>query len=112
MSKRGNPKLSGRMIIVLLNCSLAAAPFETSALAEEGVWSADSQFAQVNVACSRRYTCGPGRDILHSGDTKIVSTAPKLVWGVCSVGAGPVDSCNVCNTNPPTEKCEWSLQKK
>jgi hypothetical protein len=105
--------MSGRInIAVMLSFLLSAATFGESALAEEGTWSADDQFAQVNVACSRRYTCGPGRDILHSADTKIVSTAPKLVWGVCSAGTGPVDSCNVCNTNLPNEKCEWSLQKK
>jgi hypothetical protein len=90
---------------------LAAAPVGL-VLADEGTWVADSEFAQVNVACSRRYICGPGKDVLHSADSKIVSAAPKLIWGVCSAGTGPVDSCNVCNTNPPTEKCEWSLQKK
>ena len=91
---------------------LATAFSEATVSAEPGTWLANSQFAQVNVACSRRYTCGPTKDILHSADTKIVSTAPKLVWGVCSAGTGPFDTCNVCNTNPPTDKCEWSVQKK
>jgi hypothetical protein len=55
---------------------------------------------------------GPEQGYLLNADTKIVSTPLKLVWGVCSAGSGPVDSCNVCNTNPPTEKCEWSVQKR
>jgi hypothetical protein len=84
----------------------------SAAYAETGMWSPDSQFAQANVACARKYTCGPSKDIMHGADTKIVSTPPKLVWGVCSAGTGPVDSCNVCNTNPPTEQCEWTVQKK
>lgn len=83
-----------------------------SAQADEGVWSPDTNFAQVNSYCTRSYICGPREDILHSEDTKVIATSPKLVLGVCSAGGGPIDGCNVCNTNPPTDKCEWNLQKK
>lgn len=84
----------------------------SAALADEGIWTTGSQFAQANVACMRTYTCGPAKDIMHSADMKVVSTEPKLVWGVCSAGQGPVDGCNVCLTNPPKDKCIWSLKKK
>ena len=56
----------------------------TAVSAEEGTWIADENFAQVNVACSRVYTCVTGQDILHSDDTKVVTSGKKLVWGVCS----------------------------
>jgi hypothetical protein len=82
------------------------------ASAESGQWIADSQFAQVNVACSRVYYCKPGQDILHSADTKVVTTPNKLVWGVCSAGDGPVDSCNVCLTTSPGEPCQWHVAPK
>lgn len=86
--------------------------FGASSRADDGVWQAASNFAQVNVACTRTYTCGPAKDIMHSADMKVVATDTKLVWGVCSAGQGPVDGCNVCLTNPPKDKCTWSLQKK
>ena len=78
-------------------------------LADDGVWQAEESFAQVNVLCTRVYTCGPANDILHSEDTQVISTPPKLVSGVCSAGEGAADSCNVCLTNPPQDKCEWHL---
>lgn len=78
--------------------------------ANDGVWTTTETFAQANVACFRVYTCWPASDILHDASTHVVSTPPKTVWGVCSAGGGPVDSCNVCLTNPPTEKCEWHLE--
>ncbi len=80
--------------------------------AEDGVWSPEQNFTQVNVACARVYTCGPAADILHDAETKLVPSAPKLVWGVCSAGSGATDSCNECGTNPPSERCEWHLEKK
>ena len=81
--------------------------------AEEGLWSTDeSIFAQMNVFCTRTYVCGPSTDIVYGSDKKVVSTSPRLVQGVCSTGNGPIDSCNVCLTNPPTERCEWHLEPK
>lgn len=80
--------------------------------AENGVWTPEPNFAQVNVACSRVYRCAPATDVLHSADTKVVSTSPKLVWGVCSASGGAVDSCNTCLTNPPADRCEWHTEPK
>jgi hypothetical protein len=80
--------------------------------ADEGTWRPEEPFAQVNVFCTRVYSCGPTYDILHSGETKVISTSPKAVPGVCSAGVGPADSCNECLTNPPPDKCEWHLGPK
>lgn len=89
-----------------------AAVLTTAAVvfAADGVWTTTETFAQANVACFRVYTCGPASDILRDANTHVVSTAPKTVWGVCSAGGGAVDSCNVCLTSPPAEKCEWHLE--
>jgi hypothetical protein len=82
----------------------------TAVKAEVGAWSTeDTIFTQVNVFCIRNYICGPAEDVLYSADQRIVSTSSKPVRGVCSADGGPADSCNVCLTNPPTEKCEWHL---
>jgi hypothetical protein len=82
------------------------------AVADEGVWYPEEQFAQVNVACFRAYLCRPGMDILHGPDTKLEVSDPERVWGVCSAGDGPIDSCNHCLTNMPAKKCEWKLVPK
>lgn len=82
------------------------------ARAETGAWTPASSFSQLNVACSRKYTCGPKEDVIYSADSKVVQTAPKTVWGVCSAGTGPIDTCNICLTNPPTERCEWHVESK
>ena len=81
-------------------------------LAEDGVWTPEDSFAQVNVFCTRVYTCGPVEDILHSEDTQVVSTPRKLVQGVCSAGGGAADSYNECLTNPPQDRCEWHLMPR
>jgi hypothetical protein len=83
----------------------------TSALAEDGVWRAKS-FVQLNSFCVHIYRCGPADDVLPSSDTEIVSTRPKVATGVCSAGNGPVNSCNVCLTTPPRDKCAWHLERK
>ena len=88
----------------LLNCGVT--------YAEQGVWVADDQFIQVNVACSRTYVCRPSTDILHDGNSRMVATSPILVWGICSAADGPADSCNVCLTNPPTKSCEWHMERQ
>jgi hypothetical protein len=82
------------------------------AFADTGKWYPEEQFAQVNVACVRVYVCRPGIDILHGSDTKLEVSAPERMWGVCSAGGGPADSCNHCLTNPPTKACEWKLVPK
>lgn len=100
-----------RMALGLFVSIVAVASF-APATAEDGVWTPDDNFSQVNVACTRVYTCGPISSVMYGDDKKLVSTAPKIVWGVCSAGDGPVDSCNACLTTPPTEKCEWHLEPK
>jgi hypothetical protein len=82
------------------------------ACAEEGVWTPNDDFAQINVFCTRVYKCGPSTDIVYGGDKKLVFSSPKLVQGVCSASGGAADSCNECLTNPPQEICEWHLQAK
>jgi hypothetical protein len=94
----------------VLAAVLVALPFP--AFAESGVWVADEQFAQINVACKRLYRCTTGQDILHDSNTVVRVTPPESVWGVCSAGGGPADSCNECLTNPPTTLCEWHVVPK
>jgi hypothetical protein len=53
---------------------------------EDGIWSATDTVAQINVACTRVYTCGPASAIVYDARRKVVTTAPKLVFGVCSAG--------------------------
>lgn len=96
-------------LIILISITGATA---TAAFSEEGVWTPDDTFAQVNVFCTRVYKCGPASDIVYGGDKKLVSSSPTLVKGVCSAAGGAADSCNECLTNPPKEKCEWHLEKK
>jgi hypothetical protein len=79
-------------------------------IAEEGIWVPESNFAQVNVACIRTYTCTPKTDVMYGGEKKLVHSEPRLVTGVCNVGGGPADSCNECMTTPPSETCEWHLE--
>lgn len=79
---------------------------------QTGIWSPDSTFAQLNVACVRTYTCGPSDAEMYSADQKIVASGPRQVTGVCSAGDGPVGSCNVCLTNPPSDPCKWHLERR
>lgn len=82
------------------------------AQAEPGRWTANSSFAQINVFCQRLYTCSPASDIVYDAKKKLVVSAPTTVRGVCSAGSGPVDSCNECLTNQPSEACEWHLEDR
>ena len=75
---------------------------------QPGVWTPYNEFAQLHTACYRVYSCGPATDVLHSGDTRVEATPPEVSWGVCS----GFDSCDVCNTNPPSTPCEWELVPK
>jgi hypothetical protein len=100
----------------LLHCASticsALMSFISIAAAETGEWVPQESFAQVNIACTRVYFCQPMTDVLHSEDTKIMKTPNQLVWGICSADGGPVDSCNSCLTNSPTQSCEWHLEKR
>jgi len=80
--------------------------------AENGVWTPTQNFAREEKSCIRIYTCGPGADIMHNASMSVVPSPPKLVWGVCSAGNGPLDSCKHCLAPPPKERCEWHLEKR
>lgn len=80
--------------------------------ADSGTWVKQGEFAQINVFCQRLYTCQPTEDIVYSSESKLVVTPPETVRGVCYAGAGAVDSCNQCLTNPPNAVCEWHLEEK
>ena len=60
-------------LIILISITGATA---TAAFSEEGVWTPDDTFAQVNVFCTRVYKCGPASDIVYGGDKKLVSSSP------------------------------------
>ncbi len=96
---------------VFIGCMIIAM-FIQPALTEEGVWSPQDRFMQINVGCMRVYTCGPEAAIMHSAEKDVSSSAPKESFGVCSAGGGAIDACNVCLTTPPAEKCEWHLIDK
>ncbi len=79
---------------------------------QQGVWVKEDRFAQINVYCLQTWTCVPGKDVMHSADTKVVTTAPKSVRGVCSAAGGAADSCNFCASSAPTDRCEWWIEKR
>jgi hypothetical protein len=49
---------------------------------------------------------------MFSADMQMSITPPKISHGICGAGSGPPGGCNVCITNPPSEKCEWDVQKR
>ena len=81
------------------------------AVAGEGVWQAADEFTQVNIMCTRVYSCVPEEKLWIAGDTRLAGDT-QLVWGVCSAARGAVDSCNVCLTSAPKESCEWEVVKR
>lgn len=80
-------------------------------VAEEGVW-VKGDWVQINIACRQIWHCVPKNDVIYAGDEVLVSTQSEGVMGVCSVGAGPVDSCNHCLSNQPESNCEWQIEKR
>jgi hypothetical protein len=101
-----------RPIITLKLGILLSMLCTASSLADPGTWVAQSNFAQMNVFCQRLYTCETGKAVMFSADMRLVKSPPQTVRGVCVAGSGPAGSCNQCVTNPPAERCEWSVQKK
>ena len=98
--------------VLLASLVLTSLSVPIEARADDGVWVEEPDFSQANVACFRTYVCRPATDILHGDDTVVKMSDPKIVWGVCSAGDGPVDSCHVCLTNAPSEQCPWELLPK
>jgi len=82
------------------------------ASAEIGTWSKAGNPAQVNVACVQVWSCGPSSAVIYDAKYQVKTTSPQSTTGVCSAGDGPIDSCNICLSAPPTMKCEWSLVSK
>jgi hypothetical protein len=80
------------------------------ASAEDGVWSKDGDFVVLPLGfCSQRWLCSPKEDILSSHGLNV--TPPTSTRGACSVGGGPVDSCNFCLAAEPKAKCQWSAKQ-
>lgn len=75
-----------------------------------GTWVAGS-FAQANIKCLQAWICDSGQ-VLHSPDTVVVTTPNSSSWGTCNAGNGPSDSCGVCSASPPSESCQYWLEKK
>jgi hypothetical protein len=82
------------------------------ASAEKGVWVGAKEFSHINIVCVRVYTCGPKDSMIYSADKKLSVTPPVSIRGVCAAGSGPIDSCNLCLTNPPSTSCEWKVVPK
>jgi hypothetical protein len=79
---------------------------------QAGTWVREEPFTQAHVFCFQTWTCVPGKPIIHSANTSIVTTSSKVVRGVCNAAGGPADSCNFCASNAPSDRCEWWLEKK
>jgi hypothetical protein len=77
----------------------------------DGRWES-ANFAQINLACVQAWKCIPGVDVLHGDDTKVATTPATTTTGVCNVGGGPADTCNSCAASPPTDRCQYWLEKK
>lgn len=90
---------------------VGSALIPVSALAQqgEGRWVQTEPFTQTNIACFRTYVCRPAEAMVYSGDVQLRLTEPKIVWGICVAGSGPIDGCNECATNPPDQSCSWTL---
>ncbi len=88
----------------------------TAVTADDGIWSPSSTITQINLACGRMYVCTPPLSVTYRANQKIVSTPPRMIFGVCSAWderseSGRADSCNICVTNPPADRCEWHIEK-
>jgi hypothetical protein len=46
---------------------------------------------------------------MHSADEVMQVTPAQIVWGLCTIGSGDMESCHACVTNPPTAQCEWNI---
>ena len=97
-----------RSVLVLWIGMTAMSP----ALADEGIWHANENFAQVHTACYRVYECRTGKNMFISGDETVVTSSNKIIWGVCSAAGGAADSCNTCLTSKPNDACTWEIKKK
>jgi hypothetical protein len=106
--------------VLTLGASPAWADDDCNAGTIQGAWSADSDFSAGGIlpVCSRFYVCvsqneAAGQNTMSRGDCHRVYSYPparRSVNGVCVAGGGPVDSCNGCLTNPPSDPCEYHYE--
>ena len=95
------------LALVLLGIGIAGATTD-----QPGVWSKAGAFAQVVAGCTQVWSCGPVQDQLIGEDDRIVTTENKITFGTCSVGDGPIGSCNACLASAPSQPCNWHVEKK
>ena len=108
----------------------------TAVIADDGFWTADTAFTQVEAACMRQYTCGIPLSVYNGANRAVIATSPRMMFGVCTAGEDsrsasepvdtrskrapfgtrptttPVKSCDICLTNPPADRCEWRIVKR
>ena|SRR5215510_3515689 len=105
----------------------------------EGFWTAATAFMPFEKACMREYRCNAPLSVFVNGSQTIEATAPRIMFGVCTAGdnsrpstssvedlrrpsrrrfaeitppSKPADTCEVCLTNAPVDRCEWRLVKR
>lgn len=98
------------LLCSLLSVTLASSAGEVVGGKSPGTWT-KGNFAQANVACMQAWICR-APDVLHSPDTVVVTTPASSASGICNAAGGPVDSCNVCASNPPSDPCQYWLERK
>jgi hypothetical protein len=101
------------LTIVVIGVALLAASVvagEMVGTKSTGKWTKGS-FAQINVGCMQAWIC-TAPDLLHDSSTVVKMTDGKGSAGICNAAGGDVTGCNQCSSNPPTEKCEYWLEKK
>ena len=64
------------------------------------------------VDCQRVYHCNGEADSgsVPSG-CKVVATSSKSITGKCSMDSDS-GSCRKCETDPPSEQCQWHLEQQ
>lgn len=82
-----------------------------SSFGDDGIW-VKGNWAQVNAYCSQTYECVTKNSILHSADTVVRTSDPKIKIGVCNAAGGAIDTCNECSSSPPNEPCVIWIEKK
>lgn len=90
--------------------SSAAVAGEIVGTKSKGKWVAGTS-AQVNIKCLQAWICKVP-SVMHGPTTKVVSTPNDKSWGVCNAAGGDIEGCNACSATPPSQPCEYWLEKK
>jgi hypothetical protein len=90
--------------VLLSALPVIAQAAECNGISKVGQWNAAPDFISLlgGQACQRQYNCGPAQQEMMSNACHVVGDS-KPVLGPCSGTSG----CDDCNTNPPTESCNW-----